>query len=81
MGNPVEGVKQWLVKVALKKAITRAIPYVITGIVGIVMKANAVGGLAGVQISVDEAALGAAVASALTVGQNWLKTKFNLKWL
>lgn len=81
MANPLDVAKQWLFKVAIKKAITRAIPYVVTGAVVVAAKINAVTSPAGVTFSVDEAAFGLFAAQGLAIFQNWAKTKFGIKWL
>ncbi|RTL20731.1 MAG: hypothetical protein EKK55_17250 [Rhodocyclaceae bacterium] len=81
MGNPVDSVKTWLLRVALKKVLTRAIPWVTALIMTLVTKANAFGAGVGVQLSVDDVALATGIAAALTMFQNWLKVKFDLKFL
>lgn len=81
MTNPVDGVKRWLFRVAVAKAIKRAIPWLISMAVVGVGKLNSSAGASGIQVSVDEAALTAAVAGALAVFQNWVKVKFSVTWL
>lgn len=77
----MENVKKWLFSVAVKKVITRAIPWLV-GIIGTyVAKMNAMSNQTGVTVAVDDVALVAGISSLLALAQNLAKVKFNLKWL
>jgi len=77
----IEKMKTWLFSIAIKKAITRSIPWLVAGATTLAAKGNAVGGEYGVTVNIDTAALTTGVGLALIVVQNWLKNKVGLKWL
>ena len=76
-----DSAKTWLVGVALKKMVKRAIPWLVSLGGMFATKINDAAGGAGVSIAIDDAALAAAIASVITVIQNWVKTKFDISWL
>lgn len=76
-----DGAKDWLLKVALKKAIKRVLPGILGLVLVFVKKANGVVGDAGLSISVDDAALASFIAGLVTVIQNYIKVKFGVEWL
>ncbi len=77
----VDGAKEWLFNIALKKAIKRLVPWALGVALVFIKKANGVVDDAGLQISVDEAALAAGISGVITMLQNYIKVKFGVEWL
>ena len=77
----IGNVKQWFFGLAVKKALTRAIPWLISLASVLVARGNDAAGKYGVTVNLDTAALGSALALGLAVVQNWVKTKTGAKWL
>ena len=81
MTNPVEEVKTWILNIALKKAAYSATKVIIA----FITSAKVAPILAGAGVTIDPAVLlgflTTALASGLTILQNYLKVKFGLKWL
>lgn len=77
----IDNTKAWFLRVAIQKALKRAIPWLITGAGLLVTRGNDVTGKYGFTVTLDTAALGTAAALALAGFQNWVKVKTGAKWL
>ena len=81
MTNPIEGVKEWLFSIALKKAGM----FVAKVIVGIVTGVKVAPILAQLGVTIDPATMAGGIATLmgalLTIAMNWAKVKFGLSWL
>lgn len=81
MTNPIESVKEWIFSIALKKAAYSATKV----IVSLVTSAKVAPVLTAAGVTIDPAVLLGFLttigAAGLTILQNYLKVKFNLKFL
>jgi hypothetical protein len=81
MTNPVDEVKEWLLKIALKKSGL----FASKAIVGIVTGVKVAPILAQLGVTVDPVTMAGGIATllgaGLTILQNWVKIKYGVKWL
>lgn len=81
MTNPVETVKTWLLSIALKKAVSFAVKFIVSIITGVKVAPI----LAQLGITIDPVTLAGGIATllgaGLTILQNWIKIKLGVKWL
>jgi len=77
----VNGIEQWLLRVAVQKALKRGIPWILTALGVALTHVNQTTGQYGITVNLDTAAAAAGVAVGLGVVQNWLKNKLGVTWL